>query len=263
MLCDYELTLWRVLATLLTGQSLTELPLSPTSPPSSAPSSTKRERRKEARPGELLEAALDLFVEKGFAATRVDEVAARAGVSKGTLFLYFPSKEELFKAVVRHNIAGRFAEWAQELETFDGPAAQLLRDCYLQWWERVGATKASGITKLIFSEGQNFPEIMEFYRREVILPGQELVRRVIQRGIDRGEFRPVPVDYIVQVVLAPMIFLMMWKHSMSACIPDGMDLKPEQFIEAQIDTALYGLLARPDAPPPPSSSSSSSPRSGS
>ena len=71
----------------------------------------RRERRKEARPGELLDAALDLFVEKGFAATRAEEVAVRAGVSKGTLFLYFPSKEELFKAVVRENISGRFAEW--------------------------------------------------------------------------------------------------------------------------------------------------------
>src|SRR5512140_3302690 len=80
----------------------------------------KRERRKEARPGELLDAALDLFVEKGFAATRAEEVAARAGVSKGTLFLYFPSKEELFKAVVRENISGRFGEWNREFETYEG-----------------------------------------------------------------------------------------------------------------------------------------------
>ena len=100
--------------------------MSPTSPPSAAAPGTKRERRKEARPGELLEAALDLFIEKGFAATRVDEVAARAGVSKGTLFLYFPSKEELFKAVVRQNIAGRFDEWRQELEAFEGTTSELL-----------------------------------------------------------------------------------------------------------------------------------------
>ncbi len=87
----------------------------------------KRSRREEARPGELLEAALDLFVERGFAATRVDDVAARAGVSKGTLFLYFPSKEELFKAVVRENIVGRFTEWNTELETFVGNTSEVLR----------------------------------------------------------------------------------------------------------------------------------------
>lgn len=198
----------------------------------------------------MLEAALDLFVEKGYAATRVDEVAARAGVSKGTLFLYFPSKEELFKAVVRHNIAGRFAEWSQELETFGGSTSELLCYCYQVWWERIGSTKASGITKLMFSEAQNFPEIMQFYQQEVILPGQGLVRRIVQRGIDRGEFRPVALDYIVHVVLAPMIFLMMWKHSLSVCIPDGAGLHPELFIQTQIDCVLNGLLVRPGETPP-------------
>src|SRR3954471_13389495 len=96
----------------------------------------KRERRKEARPGELLDAALDLFVEKGFAATRSEEVAARAGVSKGTLFLYFPSKEELFKAVVRHNMSGRFAEWQEEFETFEGTTAGTVRYSMRAWWAR-------------------------------------------------------------------------------------------------------------------------------
>src|SRR3954449_11181001 len=94
----------------------------------------KRERRKEARPGELLDAALDLFVEKGFAATRAEEVAARAGVSKGTLFLYFSSKEELFKAVVRENLSGRFAEWREEFEDFDGSSADMVRYCMRVWW---------------------------------------------------------------------------------------------------------------------------------
>ena len=96
------------------------MPAPPPSPPVEVP---RRARRKEARPGELIEAALALFVEKGFAATRVEEVAARAGVSKGTLFLYFPSKEDLFKAVVRENIAGRFPEWNEELAQFSGNSA--------------------------------------------------------------------------------------------------------------------------------------------
>src|SRR6218665_2735103 len=109
------------------------------------PIRAKRERRKEARPGELLDAALQLFVEKGFAATRVEEVAARAGASKGTLFLYFPSKEELFKAVVRENRAGRFDERNEELDNFDGDSAELVRYCLHTWWERVGMTPASGI----------------------------------------------------------------------------------------------------------------------
>jgi TetR/AcrR family transcriptional regulator len=125
----------------------------------------KRERRKEARPGELLDAALDLFVEKGFAATKSEEVAARAGVSKGTLFLYFPSKEELFKAVIRENISGRFPEWNQEFEDFEGSSADMVRYCMKAWWERVGATRASGITKLMISEARNFPDIAAFYQQ--------------------------------------------------------------------------------------------------
>jgi len=230
--------------------------LSPTSILSQSHPATKRERRKEARPGELLEAALDLFVEKGFAATRVDEVAARAGVSKGTLFLYFPSKEELFKAVVRENIAGRFEEWNAELETFVGTTSDVLRYCYQVWWERIGSTKASGITKLMLSEAQNFPEIAQFYQQEVIMPGQSLVRRILERGIARGEFRAINLDYAVYLVLAPMIFLMMWKHSMGACVPDALRLTPESYIDTQIDNILHGLCVRPDAPLPHSPSPS-------
>src|SRR5438105_2788720 len=155
----------------------------------------KRERRKEARPGELLDAALDLFVEKGFAATRAEEVAARAGVSKGTLFLYFPSKEELFKAVVRENISGRFAEWNEEFESFEGSTEEMVRYCMKVWWERIGATRASGITKLIISEARNFPDIAAFYQKEVIQPGTELVRRILMRGVASGNFTIAELKY--------------------------------------------------------------------
>jgi len=137
------LTRSRRLTTLLTRQSLTTMPAPRFLSDKLCSVRTKRERRKEARPGELLEAALDLFVEKGFAATRSEEVAARAGVSKGTLFLYFPSKEELFKAVVIENLAGRFTEWNKEFDEYEGSTSDMLRYCMRVWWERVGSTKAS------------------------------------------------------------------------------------------------------------------------
>jgi TetR/AcrR family transcriptional regulator len=209
----------------------------------------KRERRKEARPGELLDAALDLFVEKGFAATRAEEVAARAGVSKGTLFLYFPSKEELFKAVVRENISGRFAEWNAEFEDFEGSTADMVRYCMRMWWERIGATRASGITKLILSEARNFPDIAAFYQQEVIRPGTELVRRILQRGVDRGEFRPLDMEYAVFSIVAPMIFLIMMKHSLGACAPQDYPLDPERYVTSQVETLLRGLCVRPEDQP--------------
>ena len=206
--------------------------------------SPKRERRKEARPGELLDAALDLFVEKGFAATRAEEVAARAGVSKGTLFLYFQSKEELFKAVISENIAGRFTEWNAEFDAFDGSSADMLRYAMNMWWERIGATRASGITKLIISEAHNFPDVTAYYQSEVIQPGHALIRRILQRGVDRGEFAVTDMDHAVYSVIAAMVFLVMSKHSMGACVPAGQALDPRRYIDSQAAIILGGLLVR-------------------
>ena len=203
----------------------------------------KRERRKEARPGELLAAALELFVEKGYAATRSEEVARRAGVSKGTLFLYFASKEELFKAVVRENIAGRFAEWNAEFEAYTGSTAEMLHYAMMMWWQRVGNTPAAGITKLMMSESSNFPELAAFYQQEVIEPGHELIRRILQRGVDRGEFRPMAMELAIYTVLAPMIFLMSWNHSLGACAGNCGLLDPEKYLEFQVQTLLHGLCA--------------------
>jgi AcrR family transcriptional regulator len=204
----------------------------------------KRERRKEARPGELLNAALDLFVEKGFSATRVEEVAARAGVSKGTLFLYFQSKEDLFKAVVRENIANKFPTWQEEFITFEGSSSDMLRYALVSWWERIGNTRASGITKLVMSEAQNFPEIAEFYQEEVIKPGNAMIRRILERGVQSGEFRDIDLEQAVHIIVAPMIFLMMWKHSMGACAASAKIVDPEQFIHMQVDVLLHGMAAK-------------------
>jgi TetR/AcrR family transcriptional regulator len=209
--------------------------MSTTSPP-------PRQRRKQARPGELLDAALTLFVEKGYAATRVEEVASRAGVSKGTLFLYFPSKEELFKAVVRENIAGRFDEWNQELDEFRGSSAELLRYALHTWWERLGLTPASGITKLIVGEARNFPEIAAFYEQEVIEPGNRLLRRVLKHGVDSGEFKPLDLDLAVYSLISPMLFLLLWKHSMAPCSPAGAQFDPAEFIDSQASLLLEGML---------------------
>ena len=217
----------------------------PTAAPSSAePFAPRRVRRKEARPGELLDAALSLFVEKGYAATKVEQVAARAGVSKGTLFLYFPSKEALFKAVVRTDISARFVAWNEEFEHFQGTTTEMLRYCYSSWWEHIGSTRASGIIKLMLSEASNFPEITQFYQQEVTVPGQALVRRILQRGVDSGEFRPMDLDYAVYAVIAPMVFLTFCKHSPGACLPAQWAFSPLTYLDAQLDVLLQGLRSQ-------------------
>ena len=224
--------------------SIESLLISPESPP-------KRERRKEARPGELLDAALTLFVEKGFAATRVEEVAARAGVSKGTLFLYFQSKEDLFKAVIHENIGSLFPAWNEEFNSFQGSSADMLRYAMQTWWERIGNTNASGIAKLVMSEAQNFPDIAAYYQSEVIRPGNALIRQILARGVDRGEFRALDLGQAVYTVVAPMIFLMMWKHSMGACAASAEIVDPERFIHMQVDVLLHGTTAPTHTPTTP------------
>ena len=202
-----------------------------------------RQRRKEARPLELLDAALDLFVERGFAATRSEDVAARAGVSKGTLYLYYPSKEELLKAVIRHNVVNQIAEGTEIIRQFEGSSSELLAMVLLLWWERIGETRASGIIKLMTSEVRNFPEVAQFYVDEVITPSNEMLAMVIQRGIDCGEFRPVDVPEVVHALVGPLVFLVLNKHSLGACSITYV-LQPRVVITTLIDLVLRGLEPR-------------------
>jgi len=204
-------------------------------------------RRKEARPQELLDAALDLFVERGYAAARLEDVAARAGVSKGTLYLYFNNKEELFKAVIRENVVPVLGEAETQFGRFEGSSAEMFRAFILAWWERIGNTKLSGITKLMMAEASNFPEVAQYYHDEVIVRGQAMIAQILRRGIERGEFRDVNVEQTMNVVCAPVLMLMLWKHSFSACHRE--ELCPATYLGNFVDLLLYGLM-RGDAQAP-------------
>ena len=196
-------------------------------------------RRKEARPEEITAAALDLFVERGYAATRLEDVAARAGVSKGTLYLYFTSKEELFKAVVREGLVSPIAEMRGLVDQFDGSTFELLRRMLFGWWGRVGATRLSGIPKLIFSEAGNFPELARFYTVEVVDPGHRVIAAIVKRGIARGEFRAVDPDDTAQMIAAPMVFITMWRSSVAQHASRKID--PVRYIETHLDMLRHAL----------------------
>jgi AcrR family transcriptional regulator len=206
------------------------------------------ERRKDARPQELLEAAIDLFVERGYAATRLEDVARRAGVSKGTLYLYYENKEELFKAVVRSSIVPVIGEAEVSIAEFEGHSADLLRHLIHSWWRRLGATKASGIIKLVMAEADNFPELAAFYQEEVINRGTRTMSGMLERGVARGEFRPMDVNLMHQVLMAPVLMLITWKHSVGPC--PRAELEPLAFLDTFLDMALHGLLpqGQPAAP---------------
>lgn len=203
------------------------------------------ERRKDARPQELLAAGLDLFVERGFAATRLEDVAKMAGVSKGTLYLYFANKEELFKAVVRENVLPTLGAAEEIIATFTGSSADLFRALMQNWWQRVGHTKVTGISKLMMAEAGNFPELARFYHEEVITRSDAMLTRVLQRGIDSGEFRVRNDTHTIRVLVAPVLMLMIWQHSFEAC--QNPPINPDIYIERFIDLCLHGMLTVPSS----------------
>jgi len=206
----------------------------------------RRERRKEARPSELAAAALELFVERGYAATRLEDIAARAGVSKGTLYLYFAGKEDLFKVVVREGIVPALADAQRLIADHRGSASDLLCSLIRGWWQLIGSTHLGGITKLMIAEAGNFPEIAQFYYDEVLRPAHGLMRSVLLRGQQSGEFRAGDVDTWQQLVFSPFILFAVWRHSLACC--DARAGAPEEYIEAALDFVLRGLRSEPGNP---------------
>lgn len=202
------------------------------------------ERRKDARPAELIAAALALFVERGFSATRLDDVAKRAGVSKGTLYLYFDSKEDLFKAVVREGIVSRIAEYEGVIRQYSGTSADLVRLLLHAWWDEIGNTPLGGITKLMMSEAGNFPDLARFYHEEVITRAFGLFVAALKRGVGHGEFREVPLEYAPRICSAPVVMLTLWRHSFDLCGATKID--PKAYINTHADM-LISALSVPDA----------------
>jgi AcrR family transcriptional regulator len=207
------------------------------------PSTPRWQRRKEARPSEIVAAALDVFVERGFAAARVEEVARRAGVTKGTLYLYFDSKAALFKAVVRETIVAALARASATVDRHTGSAAELFAQLLHETWHVMGSARLSGLPKLVLSEARNFPEVAQFWYEEVVRPGHELFGRVLRRGIERGEFRRVDVKLAVRLALAPLLHALVWQHSLQHCVSEPFDM--DKYVDMHIDTFLHGVSDAP------------------
>ncbi len=171
-------------------------------------------RRKEARPAEIVQAALATFVERGYAGTKLEAIARRAGISKGTMYLYFPSKEALFRAVVDQAMVPTI-ERGEALEaSFRGSSVDLLRAILLEWWDTIEGTPLPGLTKLMMSESGNFPEEARFFLHRVVRRRRALLARVLQRGIKRGEFRAdLPLPLAVRLAVAPVLLASIWAHS--------------------------------------------------
>lgn len=199
-----------------------------------------RRRRKEARPQELTQAALALFVSKGYAATRLEDIARLAGVSKGALYLYFDSKEALFEAVIREGILPVLDGGEAMMANYQGNAADLVRTLLFTWWNNVGSTPLAGVIKLMISEAGNFPAVATYYYDNVIVRGRRLLSEALQRGVANGEFRAIDIPMAIEVIFSPLLMLVLMRYSLTPCYPDGLP-DPRAYLECHVGLLLDGL----------------------
>jgi AcrR family transcriptional regulator len=207
----------------------------------SAPQPARRGRPVLVDPGALVGCALDLFVEKGYAATRLDDVARAAGVSKGTLYLYFDSKLSLFAAVVTQGLVPALAEGEALVDGFSGRGDDLMRELLWGWWRLIGATRLGGLPKLMVAEARNFPDIAELYHRAVMERGCRLVGRAIDYGHARGDFRISGDPCTVQAVMAPLLLRVLMKHSFGCVDPGAATGSDGEDIAASIEFVIKAL----------------------
>jgi AcrR family transcriptional regulator len=198
-------------------------------------------RRKDARPAEIVDAALHEFVAHGFAATRLDDIARRAGCTKGTIFLYFASKEELFKAIIVEHLLPAIHGTEARVERHEGSARELLRELVRERWDLMVNSPLSGLPKLVMAEAGQFPELVRFFYDEVIARSHAVFARVLRDGVQRGEFRPLDPAQVTRALMAPMLMAALWKHTIQ---PHAMkDIDPEAYFETSLDLLLTGLAA--------------------
>lgn len=195
-------------------------------------------RRKEARPEEILDAALDLFTEKGFSSTRMVDIAKRASISKGTLYLYFDSKELIFQELVKTLLSPMVDEAEAAIKQFQGSSSELIHTFVTNWWNSIWNNKLSAIPKLIFSEAGNFPDLAEFYVEAIVKRVRGLFEDIIQQGIDSHEFKKCDSRTAARLLMAPVIQANIWKHSLK---PYDNELDEKTYIKLHLELFLSGL----------------------
>lgn len=203
----------------------------------------RRQRRKEARPAEIMAAGLKLFSERGFAATRLEDVAEAAGVSKATIYLYFDSKAELFKAIVREIASPRLGAIEGLIDGYQGSTVELLTGLHRTLRDVVGIPEIGAIIKIVLSEAGNFPDIAAFYRDEIAFRGLRNVARIVQRGIDRGEFRPCDPLATAQSVIFPILM----NRLIQEVFGPMPETDPQKFLPGHFEFVLRGLAADKEA----------------
>ena len=203
------------------------------------PSPGKRELQKEARRIAIIDAALEEFTAQGFTATKLDDVAERAGIGKGTIYLYFDSKEGLFEEVVRRNLLGGEEMIENFITAFDGSTSDLLAAHFRGMYNFMKNEKIPPLVAMVLGEAVRFPSLSRFFHDEVIKQSQDVMHRIIQRGVDCGEFRKEASEVYSQFLIAPVLIGALWKLQFNAIAPIDM----VDYSEKHIDFILRALKA--------------------
>lgn len=194
------------------------------------------QRRKQDRPDEITAAAFEAFAENGYAATRVDDVAKRAGVSKGLMYLYFKTKEELFKAVVKTVVVRRVDALLATLESSELSSEEFLRGPMLTFMKRIPDSPVAIVIRLLISEGQRHPDLVDYYYENVVSKGLAAITRFIERGIAAGEFKRTAAAEIPHLFLAPMMLSIVWRIVFA-----NRSLDVDQLIDTQLDLLIENM----------------------
>ncbi|MBL8689781.1 MAG: TetR/AcrR family transcriptional regulator [Rhodospirillaceae bacterium] len=195
--------------------------------------------RKLAGPEDLLAAALRVFSERGFAASRLDDVAREAGVSKAALYLYFESKQAIFEALVRSAVVPNVERLEAMVAGWRGSAADLLRTLVQAIARIVVDGEVAAFPKLIIAEASNFPDLAKLYRTAVIERTLGLLASIVRRGVAAGEFRPTDPELAARLVIAPILFASLWKTCFAR--HDKVPFDPAPLLELHVDTLVKGL----------------------
>ena len=215
--------------------------------------SPKWRRRPETRPQQIIDAALEVFGECGLANARLQDIADRAGVSKGTIYLYFPNKEELFREVVRQTAVARIE--AREQKVTQGTPTEQLCSAMRGYWQFVRTPAFSTIHRLVLGELHQFPDLATFYANEVTARGLKLLSGIIQRGVDSGEFREIDPMVAARMLVAITVMNGIWRDEHTG-VPLLCHKKDEEVFRELADFFLHsittsgGAFAQADGAPP-------------
>jgi AcrR family transcriptional regulator len=200
-----------------------------------------RRRRKAERPQEILEAAFAEFSRNGYATTTLERIAERAGVTKGTIYVYFENKEHLFISMVREFTKAAYETVQEMYETHAGSTADLLRAQFSFIYQHiVEDTRRREVVRMLIAESARFPELADRYYDEIVRPCLDMLKAAIQRGVDRGEIRPSVIVDSPHVIIAPTALVDLWMIMFGDRQP--LDLKT--YFDAHVDLVLNGLLAK-------------------